>query len=485
MPAAARLPACSDAASPTSPSICPRSRSISSCCRGSTASPPSASPCNCSRWPRFSCWQPASWARQWATGSNVPRRRRSSSSQPVFRSSSWRAFPGHGKQPPSRSSPRATYSLRIWPSTAWCALISWVQPCGKWRATGAASGPRPSFILRSLRSQLFSSSGGAGMASRRRSIVALGLILIAAGAGAYILWPRGEAAPIVGVVRATQIRVAPEVGGQLAAIKVRKGDRVRAGEVVAELSALELSAAVVQARAALEAASAQRDHVYAGVRAEEVAALAAAIAKAKSRLEYAQLQLTRTAYLARSDTATQQSLDQAENDAASARADVAEAEANHAAAVAGPTREERAIADAQVKAAASALAVLERRLAKTSLHAPADGIVSVIVAEVGENVSAGQPVLAITATGKQWLSFNAREDLLRGLSVGATINIARSGAPPVIPAVVTELLPLGSFATWQAQRAVGDHDLNTLRLRLDLQGDPADFEPGMTVWLKR
>jgi len=323
------------------------------------------------------------------------------------------------------------------------------------------------------------------MASRRRSIVALGLILIAAGAGAYILWPRGEAAPIVGVVRATQIRVAPEVGGQLAAIKVRKGDRVRAGEVVAELSALELSAAVVQARAALEAASAQRDHVYAGVRAEEVAALAAAIAKVKSRLEYAQLQLTRTAYLARSDTATQQALDQAENDAAAARADVAEAEANHAAAVAGPTREERAIADAQVKAAASALAVLERRLAKTSLHAPADGIVSVIVAEVGENVSAGQPVLAITATGKQWLSFNAREDLLRGLSVGATINIARSGAPPVIPAVVTELLPLGSFATWQAQRAVGDHDLNTLRLRLDLQGDPADFEPGMTVWLKR
>ena len=120
------------------------------------------------------------------------------------------------------------------------------------------------------------------MASRRRRIVALGLILIAAGAGAYILWPRGEAAPIVGVVRATQIRVAPEVGGQLAAIKVRKGDRVRAGEVLAELSALELSAAVVQARAALNAASAQRDHVYAGVRAEEVAALAAAIAKAKT-----------------------------------------------------------------------------------------------------------------------------------------------------------------------------------------------------------
>jgi HlyD family secretion protein len=321
------------------------------------------------------------------------------------------------------------------------------------------------------------------MASRRHKIVALGLILIAAGAGGYVLWRRGEAAPIVGVVRTTQIRVAPEVGGQLAAIKVRKGDRVRAGDVVAELSALELSAAVVQARAALAAASAQRDNVYAGVRAEEVAALAAAIAKAKSSLEYAQAQLNRTAYLARSDTATQQALDQTENDATAARADVAEAEANHAAAVAGPTREERAIADAQVKAAASALAVLERRLAKTILHAPADGIVSVVVAEVGENVSAGQPVLVIAATGKQWLSFNAREDLLHGLSVGAKVHVQLAGRRESNPAVVTEVLPLGSFATWQAERAVGDHDLNTLRLRLDLQGDASAFEPGMTVWL--
>jgi hypothetical protein len=54
-----------------------------------------------------------------------------------------------------------------------------------------------------------------------------------------------------------------------------------------------------------------------------------------------------------------------------------------------------------------------------------------------------------------------------------------------MPAVVTELVPLGPFATWQAERAVGDHDRNTLRLRLDLEGDPTGFEPGMTVWLVR
>jgi HlyD family secretion protein len=51
--------------------------------------------------------------------------------------------------------------------------------------------------------------------------------------------------------------------------------------------------------------------------------------------------------------------------------------------------------------------------------------------------------------------------------------------------VVTELLPLEPFATRQAQRAIGDHDPNTLRLRLDPQSDPIGLESGMTVWISR
>ena len=321
--------------------------------------------------------------------------------------------------------------------------------------------------------------------AKRPAIIAVGLVLAAAGLGGYVLSLSEATQPIVGVVRITEIRMAPEVGGQLAAINVRKGDRVRAGDVVAELSALELTASVAQARAALDAATASRDHVYAGVRAEEVDALAAGIAKAKAKFEYAQAQLTRTASLAQSDTATQQALDETQNDVAAARANVAEAQANHDAAVAGPTREERAIADAQVKAAVSALAVLERRLDKTILRAAADGVVTVIVAEIGENIRAGQPVLAIEDTSKRWLSFNAREDRLRGLTVGAKVEVVRQGAGAATPVVVSELVPLGSFATWQAERAIGDHDRNTLRLRVDLQADSTVLEPGMTVWINR
>jgi HlyD family secretion protein len=82
----------------------------------------------------------------------------------------------------------------------------------------------------------------------------------------------------------------------------------------------------------------------------------------------------------------------------------------------------------------------------------------VIVAEVGENIHAGQPVLVIEDTGKQWLSFNAREDQLHGLTVGSKVDVKGPGASEPTPAVVTELTPLGSFATWQAERAIGDHD---------------------------
>jgi HlyD family secretion protein len=318
----------------------------------------------------------------------------------------------------------------------------------------------------------------------RVAAVAVGLVLVA-GMLIYPARSSGAEAPIIGVVRATEVRVEPEVTGQLASIAVEKGAQVHAGDIIAKLSAIELTAQVDQARAALAEATASRNNTYAGVRREQIDSLKDEINKAKAGLEYSEVQLTRATTLARENFETQQALDQAGNDAAAARANVAEAQANYDAAVAGPTKEERAIADAQVQAAAAAVAVLERRLEKMVLRAPADGVVSVIAAEIGENVRAGQPILVIEETGKQWMSFNAREDYLRGLAVGATVDVARNGGAATTKGLVTELRPLGSFATWQAERVIGDHDRNTLRMRLDPQGDPSDLEPGMTVWIER
>jgi HlyD family secretion protein len=89
--------------------------------------------------------------------------------------------------------------------------------------------------------------------------------------------------------------------------------------------------------------------------------------------------------------------------------------------------------------------VLERRLDKMILRAPADCVVNIIAAELGENVRAGQPVLMVEAAGEQWLPFNTR-DHLGGRAVGRTVNVMRNDANAATKAVVTELRPLGVFA---------------------------------------
>src|ERR1700719_423876 len=218
------------------------------------------------------------------------------------------------------------------------------------------------------------------MHNAKRVAIAATALVLAAGILIYSVRRPDSSTAIVGVVRATEVRVEPEVNGQLMSIAVGKGAQIRTGDVLARLSAVELTAQADQARAALASATANRNNVYAGVRREKVDSLKAEIAKASARLEYLQLQLTRTTTLARQSFESLQSLDQAENGAAAARAAVAEAQAHYDAAVASPTREERAIADAQVQAAAAAVAVLERRLEKMILRAPAEGVVSVIAA---------------------------------------------------------------------------------------------------------
>src|SRR5579862_917004 len=209
------------------------------------------------------------------------------------------------------------------------------------------------------------------------AVIAVSLVLVATIV-TFFGRESSAAAPLVGVVRATEVQVQPEVTGQLVSVSVEKGAQVHAGDIVAKLSAVELTAQVAQARAALAAATANRNNVYAGVRREQVESLKNEIAKAVARRDFLELQLTRASTLAGQNFESQQTLDQAENDAAGARADVA--------AAAGPTREERGIADAEVEAARAALAVLERHLDKTILRAPADGVLSVIAAEIGENV---------------------------------------------------------------------------------------------------
>lgn len=307
-------------------------------------------------------------------------------------------------------------------------------------------------------------------------------VLAVAVIGAIALLDRPRAnPPVVGLVRHTEIRIAPEVTGRLTAIAVKTGQAVRKGDLLATLSNPELEASLGEAKAAWAAAKADRDNVYAGVRAEEVAILARSIETAEANLIFARQQNDRAVALAARDYASRQQLDESTAQLAKTAADLDLKRAQHAAASAGPTAEQRALADARVALAEATVADLQAQLDKTRLVAPADGVVGVIVAEQGEVVPVGKPVLMLDS-GKPWFAFTLREDDLGRLTVGSTVDLTMIGGRH-IAARVTELRPLGEFATWRAARAVGDHDLNSFRLRLDPTAAVADLQPGISVWL--
>jgi HlyD family secretion protein len=292
-----------------------------------------------------------------------------------------------------------------------------------------------------------------------------------------------EPAPIVGMVRTTEIRIAPEVSGRLARFLVQPGQQVKRGQAVALLDNPELWAAVGVARAEVAKARSDRDRVYAGVRDEEVQMLEGEIRKADAVHTQASEELARKAALVARSDVSQQEFDEAKADEARDLAEISVAQARYAEAKRGPTQEERALADATVAAAEAARDVVEARAAKMLLRAPVSGVVAITVSEIGEAVIPGEAVLTLIPDNGIWFGFNVREDALAGLTIGSSVTLRASGDGRPFAAKVTEMINQGEFAVWQAARASGDHDLNTFLVRTDPTGPAPPLTPGQTVWL--
>src|SRR5689334_14537756 len=321
----------------------------------------------------------------------------------------------------------------------------------------------------------------------RSRLLAIGLALVVVGAiAAGILWRSrtGDAAqPIPGLVRQTEIRIAPEVNGRLAEITVQPGQHVAKGDRLARLDNPDLTAALGEAKAAEASARADRANVYSGVRAEEVAIMGHAVETAQANLTLAQQQNARAQALAKDNFASRANLDESNASLAKAEADLALKQAQWDQAKAGPTAEERALADARLALATASVADAEAQLAKTVLLAPADGTIGLRISEPGEVLLPGRPVMTLKPDGGRWFAFTLREDALGDLTLGSKVALERAGGEPV-EATVTELRPLGEFATWRAARAVGDHDLNSFRMRLDpVSAADTSLAEGMTVLL--
>lgn len=210
---------------------------------------------------------------------------------------------------------------------------------------------------------------------RRLGILAL---LVAAAAGLKLTVLQADPVPVTvfrvergrvedtvtntraGTVRSrARAALSPEISGRVAELRVRKGDRVRAGEVLLRLAAEDRQAQVALQERAVEAA-----------RAAEAEACRAA--------EQAARELERYASLAASELVSQELLDQLRS-----RSDMA-ASACEA-------------ARARALQARSALELARVELSKTVLRAPFDGVVAEVRTELGEWITPAPPAVPVPA----------------------------------------------------------------------------------------
>ncbi|RFB80930.1 HlyD family secretion protein [Methylovirgula sp. 4M-Z18] len=324
------------------------------------------------------------------------------------------------------------------------------------------------------------------MSSGRKKLLVILTVVLVAGGGYYYYQMQSEppSAPIIGMVRQTEIRLAPEVNGRLQNVAVSPGQHVAKGDLLALIDNPDLVAAVGEGEAALVNARADRANVDAGVRKEEVQIDAEAVHTAEANLTLAQQVNTRTTSLAQQNIDSRSQAELTQATLAKAAADLDQKKAIYAEALAGPISEERALAAAKVTQSSAAVTSSRAKLDKTRIIAPGNGTIGTTVSELGEVLTPGKPVLTFIPDGGTWFAFTVREDNLDGLAIGSKVTLDLDDGKQE-QGTVTEFRPLGEFATWRAARAVGDHDLNSFFIRVDPTGDSGGLSPGMTVFLHK
>src|SRR5688500_11935499 len=120
--------------------------------------------------------------------------------------------------------------------------------------------PKPRLVLLGMVSPKWSRS------MRTKRVIAVGLVLLAVGAGLGFYWPsHGKPDPLrlPGTVEVQEVRLSSRIGGRVKAVAVREGQMLKPGDVLVEFEAPELEAMRDQARQRRAAAAAALEKLLA------------------------------------------------------------------------------------------------------------------------------------------------------------------------------------------------------------------------------
>ena len=259
-----------------------------------------------------------------------------------------------------------------------------------------------------------------------------------------------------------------------------------AGLPLAILEAPEVQAKMAQAQAAEEAAQAQNEKAIKGARQEQIQTAYEMWQKARAGVEIAEKSYKRVKNLFEQGVMPAQKLDEISAQRNAAIATEKAAKAQYTMAKNGAEREDKMAAAALVNRAKGAVAEVESYVKETYLIAQSKGEVSEIFPKVGELVGTGAPIMNIAMLDKLWVTFNVREDLLQGLTMGSEFEASIPALNnKIVKLKVYYLKDVGTYAVWKATKTTGQFDLKTFEVKATPLEAIENLRPGMTVILKK
>jgi HlyD family secretion protein len=321
------------------------------------------------------------------------------------------------------------------------------------------------------------------------------LVMAVAAATAVACGGRAEesADRASGYVEATDVRVAPQVGGRLIEVAVGEGDRIVAGALIAKLETTDTEIALRRAEADRDQAVAALKLLEAGSRAEDIRqaraqadSAAAEIVAAESELQSATTDLQRFDALLQSNAGSRKQRDDAatRREVTAARVNAARERARAASEAvarlrAGARPEEIAGARARVAATDAQIAALRKSLADAMLTSPVAGIVTAKLADAGETIAARTPVVAITDLDHAWANVYVDEPVVPRLRLGQPVTLV-TDAGQRLQGSITFISPKAEFTPRNVQTAA---ERSKLVYRIKVSSDNRDgvLKPGMPI----
>lgn len=240
-----------------------------------------------------------------------------------------------------------------------------------------------------------------------------------------------------GYVEGEYVLVAPVEIAQIAAVPVRRGDHVAAGQVLAQLERRDAEIAVAQAQAALARAQSQLANLKRGRRKAEIAVIEASLAQARAQEAEARRELERERDLLHKGVVTEAKFDVTRTRYEVAQAKVAELEANLRVAHLPAREDEIRAAEAGIEEARTALDRATWRLSKRELTATVPAQVIDVIRQEGEIAGPAAPVLSLLPDGAVKLRLFIPERDLSKIRLGSRLVVDCDACPPGMTAAVT------------------------------------------------